>query len=257
MLRSTQHPDQRALWTATPTRCPTPAVEEIVRWHHRDDHFRRTATGDAVSGARRSGREKVVMFLQLGNRDERAFPIRTSSTSSALPTSTRASARADLTSASVPTSPARGSSFMFEELFVDCPTSRSRANPTTSRARSSTASSACRALAHRPRLARRVQLRRGRTMGQPVVHFEIIGTDARSSGATTATCRMGVRHERLGFGRGCPSALHGPEGNLIGVAGAGVTEASSTLSADWYFGTDRYERERSSIFASEWLVVRQ
>jgi choline monooxygenase len=32
-----------------------------------------------------------------------------------------------------------------------------------------------------------------------------------------------------------------------------VTEASSTLSADWYFGTDRYERERSSIFASEWL----
>jgi choline monooxygenase len=32
-----------------------------------------------------------------------------------------------------------------------------------------------------------------------------------------------------------------------------VTEASPTLSADWYSGTDRYERERSSIFANEWL----
>jgi choline monooxygenase len=32
-----------------------------------------------------------------------------------------------------------------------------------------------------------------------------------------------------------------------------VTEASPTLPAQWYFATDRYDRERSSIFANEWL----
>jgi choline monooxygenase len=32
-----------------------------------------------------------------------------------------------------------------------------------------------------------------------------------------------------------------------------VTDAAPTLPADWYFGAERYERERSSIFASEWL----
>jgi choline monooxygenase len=32
-----------------------------------------------------------------------------------------------------------------------------------------------------------------------------------------------------------------------------VTGAAPTLPATWYFGTDRYERERSSVFASEWL----
>jgi choline monooxygenase len=32
-----------------------------------------------------------------------------------------------------------------------------------------------------------------------------------------------------------------------------VTDAAPTLPAEWYFGTDRYERERSSVFANEWL----
>jgi choline monooxygenase len=32
-----------------------------------------------------------------------------------------------------------------------------------------------------------------------------------------------------------------------------VTEASPTLPADWYSGAERYERERSNIFANEWL----
>jgi len=32
-----------------------------------------------------------------------------------------------------------------------------------------------------------------------------------------------------------------------------VTGAAPTLPANWYFGTDRYERERRNIFANEWL----
>ena len=32
-----------------------------------------------------------------------------------------------------------------------------------------------------------------------------------------------------------------------------MTEAAPTLPAEWYFGAERYERERSSIFANEWL----
>lgn len=32
-----------------------------------------------------------------------------------------------------------------------------------------------------------------------------------------------------------------------------MTEASPTLPAEWYFGTDAYARERSSVFANEWL----
>ncbi len=32
-----------------------------------------------------------------------------------------------------------------------------------------------------------------------------------------------------------------------------MTEAAPTLPAEWYFGAERYERERSRIFANEWL----
>jgi choline monooxygenase len=32
-----------------------------------------------------------------------------------------------------------------------------------------------------------------------------------------------------------------------------VTDASPTLPAEWYFGADRYELERSAVFANEWL----
>ena len=32
-----------------------------------------------------------------------------------------------------------------------------------------------------------------------------------------------------------------------------MTDAAPTLPAEWYFGVDRYERERTSVFANEWL----
>jgi cytochrome P450 len=75
MLALTQHPDQRALWTADPDAVSNTAVEEIVRWASPVIHFRRTATGDAVIGGQQiKAGQKVVMFYNSANRDERAFP---------------------------------------------------------------------------------------------------------------------------------------------------------------------------------------
>jgi cytochrome P450 len=75
MLALTQHPDQRALWTADPDAVSNTAVEEIVRWASPVIHFRRTATGDAVIGGQEiKAGQKVVMFYNSANRDERAFP---------------------------------------------------------------------------------------------------------------------------------------------------------------------------------------
>jgi cytochrome P450 len=75
MLALTQHPDQRALWTADPDAVSNTAVEEIVRWASPVIHFRRTATRDAVVGGQEiKAGEKAVMFYNSANRDERAFP---------------------------------------------------------------------------------------------------------------------------------------------------------------------------------------
>jgi cytochrome P450 len=49
-------------------------MEEIVRWATPVIHFRRTATEDTeIAGQKISAGEKVVMFYNSGNRDERAF----------------------------------------------------------------------------------------------------------------------------------------------------------------------------------------
>jgi methyl-branched lipid omega-hydroxylase len=74
LLALTQHPEQRQRWlddfeTVSPT-----AVEEIVRWATPVIHFRRTATRDTVVGGQEiKAGEKVVMFYNSANRDERAF----------------------------------------------------------------------------------------------------------------------------------------------------------------------------------------
>jgi cytochrome P450 len=75
LLALTQNPEQRRIWvddfeTVSPT-----AVEEIVRWATPVIHFRRTASRDAVVGGQEiKAGEKVVMFYNSANRDERAFP---------------------------------------------------------------------------------------------------------------------------------------------------------------------------------------
>src|SRR4029077_1520110 len=66
--------DQKARWTAdVPGVTPT-AIEEIVRWATPVIHFRRTAMEDIeVGGTAIAKGEKVVMWYESANRDERHF----------------------------------------------------------------------------------------------------------------------------------------------------------------------------------------
>ncbi len=74
MLALTQHPDQRKVWTSDFDAVAPTAVEEIVRWATPVIHFRRTAVADAVIGGQEiKAGEKVVMFYNSANRDERKF----------------------------------------------------------------------------------------------------------------------------------------------------------------------------------------
>jgi cytochrome P450 len=74
MKALTDHPDQRKTWMEDFERVSPTAVEEIVRWATPVINFRRTATHDTRVGDQdiQAG-EKVVMFYNSANRDERAF----------------------------------------------------------------------------------------------------------------------------------------------------------------------------------------
>jgi len=74
MKMLTEHPDQRKLWVDDFDAVSPTAVEEIVRWSTPVINFRRTATRDTTVGGQdiKAG-EKVVMFYNSANRDERAF----------------------------------------------------------------------------------------------------------------------------------------------------------------------------------------
>jgi len=70
----TIHEDQHALWQADVDGITPTAVEEIVRWATPVIHFRRTATADTTIGDQRIAEgDKVVMWYESANRDERAF----------------------------------------------------------------------------------------------------------------------------------------------------------------------------------------
>jgi cytochrome P450 len=75
MKALTDFPDQRARWLADFDRVAPTAVEEIVRWATPVIHFRRTATRDVEVGGEtiRAG-QKVVLWYNSANRDERMFP---------------------------------------------------------------------------------------------------------------------------------------------------------------------------------------
>ena len=74
MKALTDHPDQRdVLYGDYETHSRT-AMEEIVRWATPVIHFRRTATQDTdINGFPVEQGEKVVMFYNSGNRDERVY----------------------------------------------------------------------------------------------------------------------------------------------------------------------------------------
>jgi cytochrome P450 len=74
MLALTRNPDQRAAWTADVDGVSPTAVEEIVRWATPVIHFRRLAQRDVmVGGTDIKAGQKVVMFYNSANRDERQF----------------------------------------------------------------------------------------------------------------------------------------------------------------------------------------
>jgi methyl-branched lipid omega-hydroxylase len=74
MLELTRRPDQRQIWMDDFESVSPTAVEEIVRWATPVINFRRTATRDVVVGGQEiKAGEKVVMFYNSANRDERAF----------------------------------------------------------------------------------------------------------------------------------------------------------------------------------------
>ncbi len=75
MLELTRNPDQKALWISDFDALAQNAVEEIVRYATPVIHFRRTATQDTeISGHPFKEGEKVVLWFNSANRDERAFP---------------------------------------------------------------------------------------------------------------------------------------------------------------------------------------
>jgi cytochrome P450 len=74
MLELTRHPDQLARWLADFEKVSPTAVEEIVRWATPVINFRRTATRDVELGSQQIKEgDKVVMFYNSANRDERTF----------------------------------------------------------------------------------------------------------------------------------------------------------------------------------------
>lgn len=75
MKALTDHPDERRKWMNDFARVTPLAVEEIVRWATPVIHFRRTASEDTVLGGQRiAAGDKVVLWYNSANRDERVFP---------------------------------------------------------------------------------------------------------------------------------------------------------------------------------------
>ncbi len=74
MKAFTDFPDQKAIWFDDFDANTKTAVEEIVRWGTPVIHFRRTVTEDTELGGQAiAAGEKVVMWYNSGNRDERVF----------------------------------------------------------------------------------------------------------------------------------------------------------------------------------------
>ena len=74
MKALTDHPDQREILFGDFDAHARTAVDEIVRYSTPVIHFRRTATEDTeIAGQPIKQGEKVVMFYNSGNRDERVF----------------------------------------------------------------------------------------------------------------------------------------------------------------------------------------
>uniref|UniRef100_UPI0015F0AED9 cytochrome P450 n=1 Tax=Streptomyces sp. WELS2 TaxID=2749435 RepID=UPI0015F0AED9 len=73
LLALAEHPEVYERLRAEPV-CPSPAVDELLRWHPPVLTFRRTAVRDTeLAGRRIRAGDKVVVFHASANRDERVF----------------------------------------------------------------------------------------------------------------------------------------------------------------------------------------
>jgi len=74
MKALTDFPDQRRVWMDDFEGLAPTAIEEIVRWATPVIHFRRTLTRDVeIAGQKIPAGDKIVMWYNSANRDERAF----------------------------------------------------------------------------------------------------------------------------------------------------------------------------------------
>ncbi len=74
LLALTEHPEQRALWSADPAGIAATGVDEIVRWASPVIWMRRTVASDTVLGETEMHEgDKVIMFYNSANRDEAVF----------------------------------------------------------------------------------------------------------------------------------------------------------------------------------------
>ncbi len=74
LVALTAHPEQRRIWLDDFDAVSPTAVDEIVRWATPVIHFRRTAARDTeIAGHRIEEGQKVVLFYNSANRDERHF----------------------------------------------------------------------------------------------------------------------------------------------------------------------------------------
>ena len=74
MKALTDFPEQRRAWMSDFEGLAPTAIEEIVRWATPVIHFRRTLTRDVeIAGQKIPAGDKIVMWYNSANRDERAF----------------------------------------------------------------------------------------------------------------------------------------------------------------------------------------
>ena len=143
MKALTDHPDQRRVWWDDFDGHAKTAVEEIVRWATPVIHFRRTATADTeLSGQQIAAGDKVVLWYNSANRDERVFadPYRFDVTRPPHPRTSASAPAAALLPRRQP-GPARDRGHVRRDP-PPCRTCASPASRRTCRASSSTASSA-------------------------------------------------------------------------------------------------------------------
>ena len=177
--RSRRHPDQRAHLDRRLRRaCRRPRSRRSCAGRRRSSTSAAPRSRDTVVGGQEiKAGEKVVMFYNSANRDERAFadPYQFD----VLAHAQRARRLRRRRSALLPRRQPRPPRDQGDVRGAVPPPARHRDHRRArlcSRARSSTASSACRAPGTPSATRRRAFRSKGRTVGQPVVHFEIIGS---------------------------------------------------------------------------------